>query len=649
MLLMINELMTLAKSQTKEPQLEYTHVNLRNLAHHIQQTFQEEVNKKKITFDVTLPEDLPWIKGNQEMIEQMLENLVSNAVKYTPERGRVGMTFWTHGHETVRIVVSDNGIGIPKQDMDKLFTEFYRGSNVQEVIGTGLGLAIVKEIVDKHGGQIEVESEERFGTTFIVHLPAVQKEEVYGRAAIDKGMAPSGIINEREIEDHLEAAVHSGVDAVREVIVKARDLKGLDGADVAMLLQCNDPLAIDEMFDAAREVKQAIYGNRLLLFAPLSISNRGQNDCPYSPFLVGDKNIGQRVLTQEEIGEVARHLVQAGHKRILLIAGESYPGENFDYVLNSIHTIYAAHEGRGEIRRVNVEIEPLTVDEFRRLKDSKIGTYLLFQETYHLPTYEKMHLSGPKADYPWRVSAIGRALEGGIDDVGIGVMLGLYNFRYEVLALLQHVRHLEKIYGIGPRVISIPRLEPADGSTLASHPLFSISDEDFKKIVAVFRLAVPYADILMNTREKAKMRAEALALGVSEISAGGRTHPGGNAEGEKTGARFHPAEPRSLDEVIDDIVGMGYMPSFCTACYRMGRTGEDFMDLAKLGLIKQFCLPNAILTFKEYLEDHATPKTRESGLPWIEKNVNDLPSSGSQAEVKDRLARIVQGERDLYF
>jgi 2-iminoacetate synthase len=364
---------------------------------------------------------------------------------------------------------------------------------------------------------------------------------------------------------------------------------------------------------------------------------------------VGNKSIRRRVLTQGEIAEEVRHLVRSGHKRILLVAGEAYPEDGFDYVLNSIETAYEVREGRGEIRRVNVEIAPLTVEQFRRLKDSKIGTYVLFQETYHLPTYKKMHLTGPKADYHWRLNAMGRAFAGGIDDVGIGVLFGLYDFRFEVLALLQHIRNLEKVYGIGPHTISVPRLEPADGSIVASCPPYPVSDEDLKKIVAILRLAVPYTGIIMSTRETAKMRAETFALGVSQISAGSRTNPGGYTEEEQAGAQFQLGDHRSLDEVISDLIGMGYMPSFCTACYRKGRTGHDFMDLAKPGLIKHFCLPNAIMTFQEYLEDYASPETRKTGLALIEKNLEDIPSSSRRMETESRLVKIEQGKRDLYF
>ena len=649
MLLMIHELMTLAKSQSSQPQTEYKPVNLKIIASRIQQNFQEEVVKKRLAFEVTLSEDLPEIKGDPELVEQMFENLISNAIKYTPEGGRVGMTFWPETDETVRIVVSDNGIGIPKSEMPRVFTHFFRASNVQEVIGTGLGLAIVKEIVLKHSGQIQVESEEGIGTTFVISLPVAYRNGVQKVNGIADKNRIQNFIDENAIRGDLEATARSGTDRAREIIAKARELKGLESAEVATLLQCDDPAVLEEMFHAAREVKESIYGNRLVLFSPLYISNLCQNDCQYCAFRVPNKSIRRRALSQEEIAEEVRHLVRNGHKRILLVAGEAYPKDGLDYVLNSIETIYATREGKGEIRRVNAEIAPLTVEEFRRLKKSKIGTYVLFQETYHLATYKKMHLSGPKADYHWRLTAMGRALEGGIDDVGIGALFGLYDFRFEVLALLQHVRHLEKVYGIGPHTISVPRLEPAEGSVIASNPPHPVSDADFKKIVAILRLAVPYTGIIMSTRESAEIRAETFALGVSQISAGSRTNPGGYTEGQPAGAQFQLGDHRNLEEVILDIVKMGYVPSFCTGCYRLGRTGEDFMDLAKPGLIKQFCLPNAMLTFKEYLEDYATPETRIAGLALIENNLQDMPQGKRRDETRDRLVQIEHGKRDLYF
>ncbi len=649
MLLTINELMTLAKSQSKQREVEHGPIDLKVISGRVHQTFQDEAAKKRLTFEVTVPEDLPEVKGDPEMVEQMLENLISNAIKYTPEGGRVGMTFWPGTGSTLRMVISDNGIGIPKGEKGRLFTEFFRASNVQDVIGTGLGLATVKQIIDQHGGQIQVESEEGLGTTFIVHLPIAHQGNDVKKVIGGRETGMIHFIDEKVIQKKLEIAASSGVGQAREAIAKARELKSLDIEEVAVLLQCNDPTVLEEIFHTAREVKEAIYGNRLVLFAPLYISNLCQNDCQYCAFRVRNKKIRRRALTQEEIAEEVRYLVKTGHKRVLLVAGEAYPREGLDYIFKSIATTYGIQEGNGCIRRVNVNIAPLTVQEFQELKASKIGTYQLFQETYHLPTYQEMHVSGPKADYHWRLNAIGRALEGGIDDVGIGVLFGLYDFRFEVLALLQHIRHLEKTYGLGPHTISVPRLEPADGSAIATHPPYPVADIDFKKIVAILRLAVPYTGIIMSTRETAKMRSETFALGVSQISAGSRTNPGGYAEDETTTAQFQLGDHRSLDEVILDVVRMGHIPSFCTGCYRLGRTGEDFMDLAKPGLIKQFCLPNAILTFKEYLEDYAKPETRKEGLVLIEKNLDEIPAPSRRTETKGRLTQIEQGERDLYF
>jgi signal transduction histidine kinase len=336
MLLMIHELMTLAKSQSKQPQKEYKAVNLESIASRLQQNFKEEVAKKRLTFEVTIPENLPEIKGDPEMIEQLFENLISNAIKYTREGGRVGMTFWPGTHGAVRIVVSDNGIGIPKGEMSRLFTQFFRASNVQDVIGTGLGLTIVKEIVDKHGGQIQVESEEGLGTTFIVHLPVADKNGAKKMEVMDKKMKGLNLIDESIIQAQLEASSRCGTEQVREVIAKARELKGLDSAEVATLLQCNDPAVLEEMFHAAREVKESIYGNRLVLFSPLYISNLCQNDCQYCAFRVRNKKIQRRALTQEEIAEEVRHLVRNGTQTDSFGCRRGLSTGGIDYISNRL-------------------------------------------------------------------------------------------------------------------------------------------------------------------------------------------------------------------------------------------------------------------------------------------------------------------------
>ncbi|HER20181.1 MAG TPA: [FeFe] hydrogenase H-cluster radical SAM maturase HydG, partial [Chromatiales bacterium] len=336
-------------------------------------------------------------------------------------------------------------------------------------------------------------------------------------------------------------------------------------------------------------------------------------------------------------------------KRLLLVAGEAYPREGFDYVLRCIETIYATRVGHGEIRRVNVNVAPLTVEQFARLKAAGIGTYQVFQETYHRATYEAVHVAGPKRDFDWRIGAMDRAMEAGIDDVGIGVLFGLFDWRFEILALMQHIRHLEQRFGVGPHTISVPRLEPAAGSDLASQPPHPVDDVAFRKIVAILRLAVPYTGIIMSTRETPKMRQETFALGVSQISAGSRTNPGGYAEGKdvENEAQFSLGDHRPLDEVIADVASMGYIPSFCTACYRLGRTGQDFMDLAKPGLIKEHCDPNALSTFLEYLMDYASPRTKAAGLTLIEHVIE-----GMQPEPRRRSEKMLEavrsGRRDVF-
>ena len=410
----------------------------------------------------------------------------------------------------------------------------------------------------------------------------------------------------------------------------------------------SDPVLLGEVFDTARRVKEDIYGKRLVLFAPLYISNLCANECVYCAFRARNRALTRRALSQDEIAKEVTHLVEQGHKRILVVAGESYPDEGFDYILNAIDTVYRTSSGPGEIRRVNVNIAPLTLDEFKQLKARQIGTYQIFQETYHRATYAAVHLGGKKRDFDWRVTAPDRAMQCGIDDVGIGVLFGLFDWRFETLALMQHIRHLEARYGVGPHTISVPRLEPATGSDVASHPPHPVSDVDFRKVVAILRLAVPYTGIIMSTRESADIRRETFALGVSQISAGSRTNPGGYSEDERIeSAQFCLGDHRPLDVVIRDVAALGYVPSFCTACYRLGRTGRDFMDLAKPGEIKAHCAPNALATFQEYLQDYASPETRAVGEATIAGALAEMePELRAKAE---RMVRLVKdGKRDVY-
>lgn len=460
----------------------------------------------------------------------------------------------------------------------------------------------------------------------------------------------SSIINEEIIEKTLnKKTIAPDAADVLEILSKAKELKGLDSHDMAKLSVIEEPRLLDELFRAAKYIKETIYGQRMVVFAPLYISNLCGNECLYCAFRAKNKAVKRRALAQNEIAREVEILEKQGHKRVLLVAGESYPQQGFQYILDAVGTIYATKSGNGEIRRVNVNIAPLTTDEFRQLKAANIGTYQLFQETYHRQTYSKVHLGGKKADFDWRITAIDRAMEAGIDDVGIGVLFGLCDWRFEILALMQHIRHLEEKFGVGPHTISVPRLEPATGSDMAAHPPQPVSDMDFRKIVAILRLAVPYTGIIMSTRETPKMRQETFALGVSQISAGSRTNPGGYAEGEdiENEAQFSLGDHRPLDEVICDVTNLGYIPSFCTGCYRLGRTGADFMDLAKPGLIKEHCDPNALSTFLEYLLDYGSEKTKAAGEILIARTLNymePVPRERSRAMLK----KVRDGRRDVF-
>jgi 2-iminoacetate synthase len=455
-------------------------------------------------------------------------------------------------------------------------------------------------------------------------------------------------IDEQKIFEALKSRQKSDTGRIRATLAKAGEAGGLDYDDIACLVDISAPDLLDELFATAKQIKEHIYGKRLVIFAPLYISNMCANECVYCAFRARNKEVKRRALTQTEVAAETRALIEQGHKRVLLVAGESYPKEGFDYILKSIDTVYSVHSGNGEIRRLNVNIAPLTVDEFRRLKDRNIGTYQIFQETYHHDTYKNVHLAGKKADYDWRITSVDRAMEAGIDDVGIGVLFGLFDWRFEVLAMIQHIRHLEKRFGVGPHTLSVPRLEPAIGSDVATHPPHPISDVDFRKVVAILRLAVPYTGIIMSTRESANIRRETFALGVSQISAGSRTNPGGYGSDERfEEAQFCLGDHRSLDEVIKDIAELGYIPSFCTACYRLGRTGKDFMDLAKPGDIRTHCDPNALGTFLEYLIDYASPATQDVGRNLISQTVEQ--KNGIEREQAETiLAKVQSGKRDVF-
>jgi 2-iminoacetate synthase len=456
-------------------------------------------------------------------------------------------------------------------------------------------------------------------------------------------------INEQEIEGLLAPRSCPEPARVRELLAKARELRGLSMDEVICLTLVDNPELLAEIYSTAKEIKEEIYGSRLVLFAPLYISNRCSNECTYCAFRASNTDLTRRTLTQEEIAEETRILVRQGHKRILMVAGEALPEQGFQYILDSIATVYATHVGPGEIRRVNVNLAPETTEHFRLLKEAGIGTFQLFQETYHRPTYAEVHVRGRKRDYDWRTTAFDRAMEAGIDDVGIGVLFGLYDWRYEILGMMQQIRHLEQKFGVGPHTISFPRIEPAVGSEIASRPPHAVSDADFLKMIAIMRLAVPYTGMIMSTREGADVRRATFEVGISQISAGSRTDPGGykDGEGDPNGSQFQLGDHRSVEDVVSDVVSLGYLPSFCTACYRTGRTGQDFMDLAKPGEIKYHCYPNALSTFQEYLCDYASPQAKAAGEELISIELRQMDGKQTACALP-MLNKVRGGERDVF-
>jgi 2-iminoacetate synthase len=456
-------------------------------------------------------------------------------------------------------------------------------------------------------------------------------------------------ICEQEIESILAKSRRPEPSQVRELLVKAREMHGLSMEEVARLSFVESPELIAEIFSTAKQIKEEIYGTRLVLFAPLYISNRCSNECTYCAFRATNADLKRRTLTQEEIAEETRILIRQGHKRILMVSGEALPPEGFQYILDSIATVYDTKIGPGEIRRVNVNLAPQTTERFRQLKAANIGTFQLFQETYHRPTYASVHLKGTKRDYDWRTTAFDRAMEAGIDDVGIGVLFGLYDWRFEIIAMMQQIHHLEEKFGVGPHTISFPRMEPAVGSEIASRPPHPVSDADFLKMIAIMRLAVPYTGMIMSTREGADVRRATLELGISQISAGSRTDPGGykDGEGDPNGSQFQLGDHRTVEEVVSDVVSLGFLPSFCTACYRLGRTGKDFMDMAKPGEIKYHCHPNALSTFQEYLSDYASPCAKAEGEKLISIELQHM--DGQQTSIAlPMLNQVRRGERDVF-
>lgn len=460
-------------------------------------------------------------------------------------------------------------------------------------------------------------------------------------------------ISHEEILESIDYARRKASDLayVDSLIDKSKQCKGLTHKEAAVLLECGDPERIQRIFHSARKIKDKFYGNRIVMFAPLYLSNYCVNGCVYCPYHLKNKVIPRRKLTQEEIRREVIALQDMGHKRLALEAGEDPRHNPLEYILESIDTIYNTHHRNGAIRRVNVNIAATTVDNYRRLHDAKIGTYILFQETYHKANYEALHPSGPKSDYAWHTEAMDRAMLGGIDDVGLGVLYGLNTYLYDFIGLLMHAEHLEERFGVGPHTVSVPRICPADDISKEDFPN-SISDDLFCRIVAVLRLAVPYTGLIVSTRESPAVRARVLDLGVSQLSGGSKTSVGGYADDEveqEDSAQFDVSDRRTLGEVVDWLLDTGHIPSFCTACYRQGRTGDRFMSLVKSGNIANCCGPNALMTLKEYLEDYASPSVKEKGNKLISAELQKIIHPKVRETTERNLDAISKGSRDFRF
>ncbi len=464
--------------------------------------------------------------------------------------------------------------------------------------------------------------------------------------------------NALEFIDHdevMQTIAAAGEDArnpqrIREILRKGEEMRGLDHREAAALLACDDPEVIAATASLARRIKERFYGRRIVMFAPLYLSNYCVNSCTYCPYHGQNRHITRSKLTQDEIRREVIALQDMGHKRLALEAGEHPRMAPLEYILESIDTIYSVRHRNGAIRRVNVNIAATTVDDYRRLRDAGIGTYILFQETYHKENYERLHPAGPKSDYRWHTEAMDRAMQGGIDDVGLGVLFGLNTYRYDFAALLMHAEHLEAAHGVGPHTISVPRICPADDIQTEDFP-DAVSDDLFCRIISVLRVAVPYTGMIVSTRESPAVRARALEAGISQLSGGSRTSVGGYTEPERDEdtAQFDISDHRTLGEVVEWLLDTGHIPSFCTACYREGRTGDRFMSLLRSGKIADCCGPNAMMTLMEYLCDYASAEVRMKGMALIEKEIASIRTPRIAEITRERLNRIASGERDFRF
>ena len=468
-----------------------------------------------------------------------------------------------------------------------------------------------------------------------------------------KSMKAEEFISDEEINSTLEYAEKNknNLELIDEILEKAKERKGLSHKDASVLLACENEEKNQEIFKLAEQIKKDFYGNRIVLFAPLYLSNYCVNGCVYCPYHAKNTHIPRKKMTQEEIKREVIALQDMGHKRLAIETGEDPVNNPIEYVLDSIKTIYSIKHKNGAIRRVNVNIAATTVENYRKLKEAGIGTYILFQETYNKERYERLHPTGPKHNYAYHTEAMDRAMEGGIDDVGLGVLYGLSTYKYEFVAQLMHAEHLEAVHGVGPHTISVPRIRKADDIDPSAFKN-GIDDDTFAKIVACIRIAVPYTGMIISTRESQKCRERLLHLGVSQISGGSKTCVGGYDEKDYTeedSSQFEVSDTRTLDEVIKWLMEMGYIPSFCTACYREGRTGDRFMELCKKKQIQNCCHPNALMTLKEYLEDYASEETKQVGYKLIEKEQETIPNERTKEILKNNLEKIGHGERDFRF
>ncbi len=475
-----------------------------------------------------------------------------------------------------------------------------------------------------------------------------------------KSLKADEFINDGEILETIKYAEENknNVKLIDEILEKARPKKtgggyhcaGLSHREASVLLACEIPEKVEEMYRLAKEIKLAFYGNRIVMFAPLYLSNYCVNGCVYCPYHMKNKHIPRKKLTQDEVRDEVIALQDMGHKRLAIEAGEDPVNNPIEYILECINTIYSIKHKNGAIRRVNVNIAATTVENYRKLKEAGIGTYILFQETYHKKSYLELHPTGPKHDYDYHTEAMDRAMEGGIDDVGLGVLFGLEKYKYEFAGLLMHAEHLEAVHGVGPHTISVPRIKRADD---IDPDVFDngLSDDIFEKIIACIRIAVPYTGMIISTRESSAVRKKSLELGISQISGGSRTSVGGYTEEERPHdtEQFDVSDQRTLDDVVSWLMKLGYIPSFCTACYREGRTGDRFMSLCKNGQILNCCHPNALITLEEFLQDYASDETKETGNKLIESELHRIPNEKTRALASEYVKRVKNGERDFRF